>query len=227
MSKKQIIYTGILLFLFGSCSLEKDKRIDRDYVDEPYNQQDLELKPQNKYHGNYNLLIKEFLKVSNLDVIAKSKGGLIFGIPCEILGDYFTTPKLKGKYAKTEPNLLAVQNSIIDSMYDKETYTLAELESKVGFRYQDIGNVFNLMKELKIKWVSHERNIIELSGYVFPSDNSLDFYNGYFYCLNDSTPQINENGYVVIIPLENNWYYFVRETIDLRTAYSDSAYCQL
>lgn len=72
------------------------------------------------------------------------------------------------------------------------------------------------MRKLNIKWVSRENSIVELSSYIYPADSSLDFYNGYLFCENNQVPIINKNGYVVLIPLEDNWYYFVRRTLSLR-----------
>jgi hypothetical protein len=173
---------------------------------------DLSIKPQNEYRVKYDLLINEFQKFKKLNVLAKSSGGILFGISCEIIGDYFTTPKLNGKYAQTEPNLYAVQYSITHSTYVKNMFDLSDIEKKENFKSKDLTDIFRLMRKLDIEWISRDKNFIELSSYVYPADESLDYYNGYIYCLNDSFPDINTNEYYLLYRLENNWYYFIKET---------------
>jgi len=138
---------------------------------------------------------------------------------CEILGDYFTSPKLKGKYAKTEVELYPIQSSIIKATYDKKLYDLSDIEKIEKFNYKDLTVLFRLMGKLDVKWILRENNYIEFSGYVPPADHGLDRYSGYIYCLNDSAPEISKNVfYPVLYPLEDNWYYFVRETDQSRGA---------
>ncbi|MFV0591366.1 MAG: hypothetical protein ACK5M7_08280 [Draconibacterium sp.] len=213
MRKTPILLTVILLGLFCSCSLKKDKRIDQNKINEHYSSVGLSVNPQNVYEDDYNLLIKELQQINRPDVIAKTKRGFPFVMSCEILGDYFTSPKLKGKYAKTEVELYPVQAAIIKATYDKKLYDLNDIEKIEKFNYKDLTVLFQLMRKLDVKWILRENNYIEFSGCVPPADNGLDFYNGYIYCVNDSVPEINKNvSYPVLYRLDDNWYFFVRET---------------
>lgn len=105
---------------------------------------------------------------------------------------------------------------ILNSEYNKKTYSLAEVESNTGNTFSDYKKVIKLMRKLNIKWISKEDDIIELSSSIYPANPSLDFYNGYLFCNNNQAPVINQNGYTVLIPLENNWHFFVRRTASLR-----------
>ena len=213
--KKPIVWIGTLtcFLLINSCTLKGDSRINLSKINSHYSSMNLSIKPQNIYREKYDLLIKEFQKLNKINTIAKIRGGILFGIQCEIIGNYFTTSKLNGKYAKTETNADGIQFPFpINHTYDKELFDLSYIEKKEDFKSIDLYELFRLMRKLDIKWISHDKNFIEFSSYVYPANESLDYYNGYIYCLNDSLPNINRNVYYLLYRLENNWYYFVRET---------------
>lgn len=210
--KKPVFWIGIITcFLLVRYYLQKtDNRIDKDKINQHYSSMDLSIKPQNKYHDKYDLLIKEFQDFKNLNLIAKSNGGILFGKRCKIIGDYFTITKLHGKYTKTISNLNGVKFPfpINDTL---EKFDLSDIEKKEDFKSEDLKDVFKIMRKLDIEWISRNKNYIEFSSYVYPADASLDYYNGYIYCLNDSFPQINKNVYYLLYRLESNWYYFIKE----------------
>jgi hypothetical protein len=211
--KKPIFWIGILVcFLLIRYYLQKhDRRIDKDRINEHYSSMDLSIKPQNKYHEKYDLLIKEFQNFKNINLIAKSNGGILFGERCEIIGNYFTISKLQGKYTKAISNIDCIKFPFPISDTG-EKFDLGEIEKKEGFKGENLKDIFRLMGKLDIEWISRNKNFIEFSSYVYPADESLDYYNGYIYCINDSLPQINKNVYFLLYHLEDNWYYFIRET---------------
>lgn len=211
--KKPIFWIGILVcFFFIRFLFQKsDERIDSSRINDPFSSMDLSIKPQNEYLEKYDLLINKFQKFKKIKTIAKRRGAIQFGISCKIIGDYFTTPKLYGKYARIESDSDGIwfpfpRNHI------KEFFVLSDIEKIEEFNYKDLKGIFRLMRKLDIEWISYNKNFIEFSSYVYPADESLDYYNGYLYSLNDSFPQINKNVFYVLYQLEDNWYYFVRET---------------
>lgn len=210
--KKPIFWIAILacFFLVHYYLQKTDSRIDNDRINEHYSSMDLSIKPQNKYHEKYDLLIKEFQNFKNLNLIAKSNGRILFGKRCEIIGDYFTISKLHGKYTKTISNLNGIKFPfpINDTCVKLD---LSDIEKKADFKSEDLQDIFKIMRKLDIEWISKNKNYIEFSSYVYPADASLDYYNGYIYCLNDSFPKINKNVYYLLYRLENNWYYFIKE----------------
>jgi len=216
ITRKPLFWIGAVIFYFfiSYCLQESDNRIDKSRINSNYSDMDLTIKPQNKYHEEYDLLIKEFQKFKMFNVIAKSRGGIIFGRPCKILGDYFTIPRLKGKFMKTitDKSNPALISPLYNSNDSDKLYTKSEIEHKERFTFKGLNDIFGLMSNLNIKWISREKNFIEFANEVYPADESLDYYNGYFYCLNDSIPQINKDNFYLLYQLEDNWYYFIRET---------------
>lgn len=211
--KKPIFWIGILVCIFFIRYLfqKSDDRIDRSRINDHYSSMDLSIKPQNEYREKYDLLINNFQKFKKIKTIAKSRGGILFGISCKIIGDYFTTPKLNGKYARIESDSEGIQFPF-PTNHIKEFFDLSDIEQIEEFSSKDLKDIFRLMRKLDIEWISHDKNFIEFSSYVYPADESLDYYNGYIYCLNNSFPNINKNVFYVLYLLEDNWYYFVRET---------------
>jgi len=211
--KKPLFWLGVLIcyFVISYFLQESDIRIDKSKINSHYSNMDLSLKPQNQYHEKYDFLVKKFQEFKKLNTIARSRGGILFGRRCEIIGDYFTIPELDGKYAKVESDSDGIQFQFpiakINKMFD-----LNDIEKAEDFSYNNLKDVIKLMRKLNIEWISKHKNFIEFSSYVYPADESLDYYNGYLYCLNDSFPHIDKNVYYVLYRLEGNWYYFVRET---------------
>lgn len=211
--KKPLFWLGALFcyFVISYLLQESDQRIDKSRIKEYDSSMDLSIEPQDKYREKYELLVNEFQKFKQIEVLAKSRGGILFGKPCEIIGDYFTTPELNDKYIKVESDSDGIQFPFpINKTFEK--LDLNDVEEKENFKKKDIDDIFRLMRKLDIKWISKNKNYIEFSNEVYPADESLDYYNGYLYCLNDSFPQIDKNVYYILYRLEGNWYYFVRET---------------
>lgn len=213
MIRKPLFWFGALIcyFVISFFLQESDHRIDKSRIKEYDSSMDLSIEPQDKYRKEYELLANKFMKFKKIDVLAKSRGGILFGEPCEIIGDYFTTPELNDKYIKVESDSNGIQFPY-SANKTLEKYELNEVEKKEDFKKNDIDDIFRLMRRLDIKWISKNKNYIEFSNEVYPADESLDYYNGYLYCLNDSFPQIDKNVYYILYRLESNWYYFVRET---------------
>jgi hypothetical protein len=211
--KKPIFWIGLLVcfFLIRYLFQKSDDRIDRSRINDHFSSLDLSIKPQNEHREKYDLLIEKFQKLKKIKTIAHRRGGILFGISCKIIGDYFTTPKLNGKYAKVESDSSRIRFPF-PTNHIKDFFEMSDIEQKEEFSYKDITDIFRLMKNLDIKWISHNKNYIEFSSYVYPADESLDYYNGYIYCLNDSFPNINKNEFYLLYHLERNWYYFVRDT---------------
>lgn len=217
--RKPLFWFGALIcyFVISHLLQESDNRIDKSRITEHYSSLDLSIEPQDKYREEYELLINTFLKYKKIHVLAKSRGGILFGKPCEIIGDYFTTPELNDKYFKVESDSDGIQFPINKKF---EKLDLNDIEKKENFKKENIDDIFRLMRKLDIKWISKNKNYIEFSNEVYPADKSLDYYNGYLYCLNDSFPQIDKKVYYVLYRLEGNWYYFVRETYKGPVIYS-------
>jgi hypothetical protein len=211
--KKPIFWIGLIVcFVLIRCLFQKsDDRIDRSRINNHYSSLDLSIKPQNEYREKYDLLIENFQKFKKIKTIANSRGGILFGKTCKIIGEYFTTPKLNGKFAKMEFDSIGVKFPF-PTNHIKEFFDLSEIEKKEEFSNKDLTDIFRLMRKLDIEWISHDKNFIEFSSYVYPADESLDYYNGYIFCLNDSFPKINKNRYYLLYRLDDNWYYFIRET---------------
>lgn len=211
--KKPIFWIGILTCFFCIRYLlqKSDDRIDSSRINDHFSSMDLSIKPQNVYREKYDLLINNFQKLKKIKTIANSRGGILFGESCKIIGDYFTTPKLNGKYARVESDSDGIQFPFPTKKI-KDFFDLSDIERIEEFSYKDLTYIFRLMRKLDIEWISHGENFIEFSSYVYPADESLDYYDGYIYSLKDSLPKINRNQYYLLYRLEDNWYYFIRET---------------